>query len=428
MGGFWGIEVKPGKQYPIDFPEDEEARLRITQATLGLGDSKGRSIVQCSVGDKSPIFLCSLVPKKNESCPLNLEFEEDEELVTFSVIGKQSVHLSGYFETYDEGEAVGEGYESDSYEEDIGESGSEESSDYGSDDQYELIDNDLDMDRSSPPTKSGGVPVLESEDDDGFPISTKNKTNIEKPESPTGHRDKVTEKTKKRKAKDGDDATGLKRKVENIDQDHQEGQKKSKKKQQLKDGSTDEKEKQPEVLKSKNEHGQLLSNEKSPDIKMDSVPTENQTEEKKKKKKNKKKSQETEEKTNADQTAANMEKTNGKSSKVRTFPNGLVIEEVAMGRPDGKRADPGKKVSVRYIGKLKNGKQFDANVRGPPFKFTLGVGQVISGWDVGVKGMRVGDKRRLTVPPSMGYGQRGAPPAIPPNSWLVFDVELVAVN
>ncbi|KAM5557139.1 peptidyl-prolyl cis-trans isomerase FKBP53 [Rosa sericea] len=428
MGGFWGIEVKPGKQYPIDFPEDEEARLRITQATLGLGDSKGRSIVQCSVGDKSPIFLCSLVPKKNESCPLNLEFEDDDKVVTFSVIGKQSVHLSGYFETYDEGEAVGEGYESDSYEEDIGESGSEESSDYGSDDQYELIDSDLDMDRSSPPTKSGGVPVLESEDDDGFPISMKNKTNIEKPESAAGHRDKVTEKTKKRKAKDGDDAAGLKRKVENIDQDHQEGQKKSKKKQQLKDGSTDEKEKQPEVLKSKNEHGQLLSNEKSPDIKMDSVPTENQTEEKKKKKKNKKKSQETEEKTNADQTAANMEKTNGKSSKVRTFPNGLVIEEVAMGRPDGKRADPGKKVSVRYIGKLKNGKQFDANVRGPPFKFTLGVGQVISGWDVGVKGMRVGDKRRLTVPPSMGYGQRGAPPAIPPNSWLVFDVELVAVN
>lgn len=79
---------------------------------------------------------------------------------------------------------------------------------------------------------------------------------------------------------------------------------------------------------------------------MDSVPTENHREEKKKnKKKNKKKAQESEEKTNVDQTVANMEKTNGKSSKVRTFPNGLVIEEVAMGRPDGKRADRGKKVS-----------------------------------------------------------------------------------
>ena len=79
---------------------------------------------------------------------------------------------------------------------------------------------------------------------------------------------------------------------------------------------------------------------------MDSVPTENPTEEKKKKKKNKKKSQETEEKTNADQTAADVGKSNGKSSKVRTFPNGLIIEDVAMGRPDGKRADPGKKASA----------------------------------------------------------------------------------
>lgn len=70
--------------------------------------------------------------------------------------------------------------------------------------------------------RGAGVPVLESEDEDGFPISTKNKTNVEKPESATEQKDKVTEKTKKKKAKDGDDAVGLKRKVENIDQDHQE--------------------------------------------------------------------------------------------------------------------------------------------------------------------------------------------------------------
>ncbi|PQM37489.1 peptidyl-prolyl cis-trans isomerase FKBP53 [Prunus yedoensis var. nudiflora] len=121
------------------------------------------------------------------------------------------------------------------------------------------------------------------------------------------------------------------------------------------------------------------------------------------------------------------EKTNGKPSKVRTFGNGLVIEDLSMGQPDGKRASPGQKVSVRYIGKLKNGKIFDSNVGGPPFKFRLGIGQVISGWDVGVNGMRVGDKRRLTIPPEMGYGRERAG-KIPPNSWLVFDVELVAVN
>ncbi|KAL8230200.1 hypothetical protein R6Q59_001422 [Mikania micrantha] len=100
-----------------------------------------------------------------------------------------------------------------------------------------------------------------------------------------------------------------------------------------------------------------------------------------------------------------------------------------MGKPNGKRADPGKKISMRYIGKLKkNGKIFDSNIGKAPFKFRLGVGQVIAGWDVGVKGMRVGDKRRLTIPPAMGYGAKGAGSAIPPNSWLVFDVELVDVN
>lgn len=118
-----------------------------------------------------------------------------------------------------------------------------------------------------------------------------------------------------------------------------------------------------------------------------------------------------------------------KSSQARTFSNGLVIEELSMGKPDGKRASPGSQVSVHYIGKLKkNDKIFDSNVGRAPFKFRLGVGQVIKGWDVGVNGMRVGDKRRLTIPPSMGYGEQVAGGKIPPHSWLVFDVELVNVR
>ncbi|KAJ6825984.1 peptidyl-prolyl cis-trans isomerase FKBP43-like isoform X1 [Iris pallida] len=121
-------------------------------------------------------------------------------------------------------------------------------------------------------------------------------------------------------------------------------------------------------------------------------------------------------------------KVEAQSHKPRTFPNGLVIEDLAMGKPDGKRASDGSKVSVNYIGKLKNGNIFDSNVGQRPFKFRLGAGQVIKGWDVGVKGMRVGDKRRLTIPPSFGYGERGAGKKIPGNSWLVFDVELVGVQ
>jgi FK506-binding nuclear protein len=84
-------------------------------------------------------------------------------------------------------------------------------------------------------------------------------------------------------------------------------------------------------------------------------------------------------------------------------------------------------VQMKYVGRLKsNGKVFDAS-KGAPFTFRLGVGEVIKGWDIGVKGMRVGDKRKLVIPPDMAYGKKGAPGAIPPNAWLEFDIELVNV-
>lgn len=86
-------------------------------------------------------------------------------------------------------------------------------------------------------------------------------------------------------------------------------------------------------------------------------------------------------------------------------------------------------VAMKYIGKLKsNGKVFDSTVGKKAFEFRLGVGEVIKGWDVGVEGMRVGDKRRLTIPPQMAYGAKGVPGTIPGNAWLTFDVELVNVK
>jgi len=83
---------------------------------------------------------------------------------------------------------------------------------------------------------------------------------------------------------------------------------------------------------------------------------------------------------------------------------------------------------MRYIGKLKNGKVFDSNKKGKPFAFKLGVGEVIKGWDVGVAGMTPGGERRLTIPAAMAYGKRGAPPDIPPNSDLIFDIKCISVS
>ncbi len=108
-------------------------------------------------------------------------------------------------------------------------------------------------------------------------------------------------------------------------------------------------------------------------------------------------------------------------------PTGLQIDKLATG--NGPEPKAGNTVSVHYTGWLTDGKKFDSSVdRGRPFEFVLGRGQVIKGWDEGVATMRVGDKVRLTIPPELGYGARGAGGVIPPNATLVFEVELLGVS
>lgn len=118
-----------------------------------------------------------------------------------------------------------------------------------------------------------------------------------------------------------------------------------------------------------------------------------------------------------------------KSCQVRTLSNGLVIEQLALGEQEGKIAAIGKKVKVYYTGMLKeSGHVFDSNVGNSPYKFRLGDQAIIGGWNIGLEGMHVGDKRRLIIPPAMGYGSQGAGENVPPNSWLVYDVELAGVR
>ncbi|KAK9665627.1 hypothetical protein RND81_14G124700 [Saponaria officinalis] len=406
---FWGVEVKPGEPFTLK-SEELGGLLMLTQATLGNGSSPKKSVLQVKVGDKDPIFLCTLLPQKMECFLLNLEFDEEDD-VTFSVVGPTSIHLSGIAEVAEEDENEDD-IDFDNSGEDIADSGSE-GSEFESDDASEddsIMDDDMPMYQNSAARNRGVVieeieddekPVHEnggnkqvkkkglptSEDEDGFPVSSSKKLEANK------------EKAKKRKntAKDDDkSASNLKRKVDAVVQD-----------QQPKSDATD--------------------GDASAD--------------KKKKKKNKKKSKIEKDETVADveQNFAEEDKKISKAvtetkqakdtpAKLKTFANGLIIEDLVMGKPNAKTASRGKKVSVRYIGKLKKGgKIFDSNTSGKPFKFKLGIGEVIKGWDVGVEGMRVGGKRRLTIPPSMGYGSSGVLPQIPPNAWLLFDVELVDV-
>ena len=114
--------------------------------------------------------------------------------------------------------------------------------------------------------------------------------------------------------------------------------------------------------------------------------------------------------------------------KVTTMDNGLVMEDLVVG--EGAEAQDFNKVVVNYTGKLEDGSVFDSSLKpgSGPYSFTLGVGSVIKGWDMGVKGMKVGGKRKLKIPSELGYGAKGAGNVIPPNAALIFDVELLEVE
>jgi peptidylprolyl isomerase len=110
-----------------------------------------------------------------------------------------------------------------------------------------------------------------------------------------------------------------------------------------------------------------------------------------------------------------------------TTPSGLKYEDIVVGT--GASPQSGQNVTVHYTGTLEDGTKFDSSLdHGQPFTFHIGVRRVIQGWDEGVMTMEVGGKRKLVIPPQLGYGARGYPPVIPPNATLVFEVELLDVQ
>ncbi|XP_075634298.1 peptidyl-prolyl cis-trans isomerase FKBP43-like isoform X3 [Castanea sativa] len=566
---FWGVEVKPGNPFKHEH-DDTKGRLHLSMATLGLGTAEQRSILQCNIGNKSPVFLCTLYPVNSESLQVNLEFEEADDVV-FSVLGPRSIFLSGYYVSTSQREPCGEDIADT--ETDLSENSDEDEYENSfidddepevyppspiSKDEKEMLYNekpknekgscrwlrkryqmsDSDDGGCSQPKNivdgSSGESVLQSEDKDSFPIVVlyKSKTTTKKtigelkskaddgtggtgdkkteddvshaiepkinaddvvvdaqpkmqsdrpinsmpsasevgPENGAKPKRKRKERFKEEKPLKADNANCsniLKEDktpkdeaiIDNMGQDMRmkNGQEweaandkgvelpdtvslpstevspedverpKKRKKGLTKEGKNYEAEHKHSTVV---ENNNTQQNDKSLDRNSHVFADENHSSGKNIKKKKKNKTQENAKDLNMNTSLLSVDKkADDKSSQVWTLSNGLILEVLEMGKPDSKVAASGKKISVNYNGKLKNnGESVDSNDGDAPFKFRLGVGKVMEGWDNGINGMRVGEKRRLIIPPSLGYGSKGHGENIPPDSWLVYDVELVKVH
>ena len=320
-----------------------------------------------SGGEEQAYAVCALREGGTESVAVDLALEEYAE---FSVVGNCPIHLTGYFMPLDEDEDDGL------------------MPDYGEE------DSDFDMDMDDDPALLGydasGLPIYDgegdSEDDDGDDDDDLSDESDESDDDdvPQGNVIEIKDVTDGVSDEEGSDKD---------DSDEDDG-----------DDSDDSDD-----------------SEESEESDEEPAPAPEPAQKKRKAEPQQKAQQQ---KPAAAKKEEPVTQTKTKSQK---FANGFEIHELKQGKASGKVAKAGKRVTMKYVGKLTNGKIFDQTKGKATFKFRLGVGEVIKGWDRGVEGMRVGDRRKLVCPPSMAYGSSRTGP-IPPNSTLIFEVELVDVR
>lgn len=468
---FWGVEVTPGKVAPF-VPPPEGSKLHLSQASLGgAAPSKSKAVLKVKVADGDPLVVCVLREGGTECLGLDLIFDAYTE---FTAEGSAAIHLTGYYmpeyeldDAHDMDEDDGEedlddetarrliGFDENGIPILSGEYDSQDDSDYESESADEG-DEELDFDSEEEEDGEG--------DDDLGQIKSKRKVVIEDITDQDAARPRRGQKLAlpapeakaaaagngKAQQFDDDDVSASDDDEEDDEEEEEEEEEESdeeveadvaqhagqKRKGPAAAGATPAPaKKQAAAAGGKPAAAAAGAAARTPGAaaKTPGAATP----------------KEAQQKLAAKQPATNGEKTpaaktSGKvpkseavagetppssSQKVRRYPNGFEVEDVKKGRPDAKLAKAGKKVVVKYVGKLKsNGKIFDQTKGNRTFSFRLGVGEVIKGWDRGVEGMRVGDKRKLSVPPQMAYGTSGIRGAIPPNAWLNFEVELVDVK
>lgn len=360
--GFFGHVVKSG--CPLRWSNEvNDFCMQLNSAALGADATKGRSTLSV-VAKSSKIALCTLMPEVTEQWNLTQTFTPIDGAIEFTVTGPNAIHLTGFIEVHDEEDSGNENDFDDLVADDEG--------DWSS---------DVDEDSKEEPNHEDRFEVLEER---------LNNEAESKKMLPEGEVKKSDEKvSKKRKKKENKNL--IKAEVgdkDNVaaDEAAKEILEKDASKKQIKIAKQAEKEK-----KIAEKIAEVTASH--PQTKKRAAPTD----------------------------SVEVPK---KAKVTSRLHKGVMIQDAAVGK--GRSIQRGRKVSILYVGRLKNGKQFDANQsRKKPFTFRHGIGDVIKGMDIGIEGMRVGSKRTINIPSHLGYGCEGMPPTIPGNADLVFEIEIV---
>lgn len=408
---FWGLIMEPNKRYT----QVVEKPFHISQAAMDTSMGDGEPAQVMVVVDGKNFLICTLQKNKNIQVPLDLYFKTGDS-ISFLTNGKSNVHLTGYLDPEFE----------------------------------DRLSSDDDEENEEDDEEEEDVPVL---------VPAKNKRKLEAPNNVSASKKVKPDKKAAKKAAaaessdedEDDDGNALRKILDGEDMDTDENDESFKINTTTEGSSSDEEEDESEEEEEEEEDDDEkgdttldTSTTSKDEEKVDmSKLSKSQKRRLKKKlqqqakqqqpqvngidktKKNKEENQQ-EKKLDKKKPEAKKEAQDGQATekkKKETLSGGVMIEDTKVG--NGPVAKPGKVVMVYYEGRLKqNNKVFDSCTKGPGFKFRLGSKEVIQGWDIGISGMKVGGKRKIVCPPAMAYGAKGSQPAVPPNSTLVFEVEL----
>lgn len=390
---FWGLILKTNKKYS----QTVQKAFHLSQAALDLSKSNGGDVQVMLTSEENTYLLCTL-GKDRPQVALDLNFEEGDQ-ISLATKGDGMVHLTGYLVPSEEDMFGGLG---DDEEEEEDEEMEEESPvKNGKAAKQDRIAKKVAQKVNAKEVQLQAAEADEDELDETFELPKGAAKKGQKGAPAAGDSDDDEDDDEDEDDSDEDDSDD-----EGLDESKADGED---------DDDDDDDDEDDDDEDEDDDDEEDDSEDEQPKAKVAKV-------EKKASKQNGVENGKASPKELKKEDKSAGQKDEG-AGKTRTLQGGLVVEDLKVG--NGQEAKPGKKVAVYYEGRLKkNNKVFDSAAKGPGFKFALGRGEVIKGWDLGVAGMKVGGKRRLTVPHQLAYGTRGSPPVIPPNSTLVFDVEL----